>query len=96
MTSLYNVIVRPVVSERSFDLMSDNKYTFEVARDANKIEIAQAVEQLFNVHVVNVNTMTVKPKTKRVKYVAGFTRTWKKAIVEIAEGESIEIFGSQN
>ena len=96
MTSAYNVIIRPVVSERSFDLMANNKYTFEVARNANKIEIAKAVEQLFNVHVVNVNTMSVKPKTKRVKYVEGFTRTWKKAIVEIAEGETIEIFGSQN
>lgn len=94
MTSAYNVIIRPVVSERSYDLMSQNKYTFEVARTACKEQIADAVEKLFNVHVVKVNTLTVKPKTKRVRYVAGKTRTWRKAIVTVAEGDSIDIFGS--
>lgn len=94
MTSAYNVIIRPVVSERSYDLMSQNKYTFEVARTACKEQIADAVEKLFNVHVVKVNTLTVKPKNKRVRYVAGKTRTWRKAIVTVAEGDSIDIFGS--
>ena len=92
MNSMYNVIVRPVVTERSFDLMSMNKYTFEVAPSAPKEEIADAVEKLFNVHVLKVNTLWVKPKTKRVRYVAGKTRRWKKAIVTLAEGDSIELF----
>lgn len=95
MNSVYNVIIRPVVSERSFDLMGQRKYTFEVAQTAVKEEIAAAVEKLFNVHVIKVNTMSVKPKTKRVRYVAGKTRTWKKAVVTLAEGDSIEIFGNQ-
>ena len=95
MNSVYNVIIRPVVSERTFDLMGQNKYTFEVAKDAPKEEIRDAVEKIFNVHVVKVNTVNVKPKNKRVRFVQGKTRTWKKAIVTIAEGESIAIFGAQ-
>ena len=95
MNSAYNVIIRPIISERTFDKMAQNKYTFEVAKSAAKEEIAAAVEQLFDVHVTRVNTMNVKPKTKRVRYVAGTTRSWKKAIVTIAEGETIEIFGAQ-
>ncbi len=95
MNSVYNVIIRPIVSERTFDQMGDNKYTFEVAGDAAKQEIASAVEQIFNVKVVKVNTMWVKPKNKRVRYVAGKTRRWKKAIVTLAEGDTIEIFGQQ-
>ena len=95
MNSAYEVIIRPVVSERSFDLMSEGKYTFEVAAKAPKEEIADAVEKLFNVHVLKVNTMWVKPKNKRVRYVTGKTRTWKKAVVTIAEGEQIEVFANQ-
>ena len=95
MHSVYNVIVRPVISERSFDLMAQNKYTFEVARQAAKGEIADAVEKLFNVHVEKVNTLWVKPKNKRVRYQYGKTRTWKKAVVTIADGEQIEIFANQ-
>ena len=96
MNSAYNVIIRPVVSERSFDLMSQNKYTFEVAKQAPKEEIAAAVEKLFGVQVLKVNTINVKPKTKRVRYVAGQTRSWKKAIVTVAEGDSIELFAQQS
>lgn len=96
MNSAYNVIIRPVVSERSFDLMSQNKYTFEVAKQAPKEEIAAAIEKLFGVHVLKVNTINVKPKTKRVRYVAGQTRSWKKAIVTVAEGDSIELFAQQS
>ena len=96
MNSAYNVIIRPVVSERSFDLMSQNKYTFEVAKQAPKEEIAAAVEKLFGVHVLKVNTINVKPKTKRVRYVAGQTRSWKKAIVTVADGDSIELFAQQS
>ena len=92
----HSVIIRPIVSERSYSLMEQNKYTFEVAKDANKYQIKDAVEELFNVHVARVNTMSVKPKTKRVRYVAGKTRSWKKAVVTLREGETIEIFGAQN
>lgn len=96
MNSVYNVIVRPIVSERTFDLMEGGKYTFEVAKDAAKEEIASAVEKLFNVHVVKVNTMNVRGKKKRVRYqIPGMTRSWKKAVVTLAAGESIEIFGNQ-
>lgn len=96
MTCAYEVIIRPVVSERSFDLMSSGKYTFEVAASAPKEEIASAVEKLFNVHVTKVNTMWVQPKTKRVRYVAGKTRKWKKAVVTLAEGEQIEVFANSS
>ena len=91
----HEIIIRPIVSERSFDLMEENKYTFEVARDANKYQIKDAVEEIFGVKVTRVNTLMVKPKTKRVRYVAGKTRSWMKAVVTVAEGQSIEIFGNQ-
>ena len=90
-----DIIIRPIVSERSYAAMEENKYTFEVAKDANKYQIKDAVQELFGVHVVRVNTLNVKPKTKRVRYVAGKTRSWKKAVVTVAEGESIEVFGVQ-
>ena len=96
MNSVYNVIIRPIISERSYDLMGENKYTFEVARTAPKEEIAAAIEKIFGVKVVKVNTMWVKPKKKRVRYAIGNTRSWKKAIVTIAEGDQIEIFAEQN
>ncbi len=86
------VIIRPIISEHSYDLMQDNVYTFEVAKTSNKIEIAQAVEEIFGVTVVKVNTLNVKSKPKRVRYQVGKTRTWKKAMVTVAEGDSIEIF----
>ena len=91
----HNVIIRPVVSEASFDKMEMNKYTFEVDRNADKPMIRRAIEELFDVHVTRVNTMWVKPKLKRVRTKAGYTRTWKKAVVTLAEGDSIEIFGKQ-
>ena len=87
------VILRPIISERSYDLIGDNRYTFEVAKQANKVEIGQAVESIFGVKVLNVNTMSVKGKPKRVRYAKGYTRSWKKAIVTIAEGQTIEAFG---
>lgn len=90
-----NVIIRPVVTEAAFDKMENNKYTFEVARDADKPQIKRAIEEIFGVHVTRVNTLWVKPKLKRVRTKAGYTRTWKKAVVTVAEGESIEIFGKQ-
>ena len=89
-----SIIIRPIITEHSYDMIEMNKYTFEVARDANKIEIAKAVEEIFGVTVKKVNTMNVKPKKKRVRYIAGYTRHWKKAMVTIAPGETIEIFAS--
>lgn len=89
------VIIRPIISEHSYDMMQENVYTFEVAKSANKVEIAQAVEEIFDVTVVKVNTLNVKAKPKRVRYQVGKTRTWKRAMVTVAEGDSIEIFAAQ-
>jgi len=88
------VIIRPIITEHSYDMMEKNTYTFEVAKESNKVEIAQAIQAIFNVKVVKVNTLNVKPKPKRMRYAAGHTRTWKKAMVTLAEGESIELFNA--
>ena len=77
------IIIRPVVTEKSNDELQQGKYTFEVNKKATKVQIANAVEKLFEVKVVKVNTMTVKGKTKRVGYHVGKTSDWKKAIVTI-------------
>ena len=77
------IIVRPVITEKSNDEMQSGKYTFEVNKKATKVEIAKAVEKLFEVRVLKVNTMTVKGKEKRVGYHTGKTSDWKKAIVTI-------------
>ena len=77
------VIIRPVITEKSNDEMQAGKYTFEVNKKATKVDVAKAVEKLFEVKVLNVNTMIVKGKTKRVRYVEGKTPDWKKAIVTI-------------
>ena len=86
------VIIRPVVSEKSYVLATANKYTFRVHPDAHKTQIRQAIEQLFDVGVVDVKTMSVKSKPKRRGYTSGRTRAWKKAIVQVREGDSIPIF----
>lgn len=88
------VIIRPIITEHSYDMMENNVYTFEVAKDSNKVEIRQAIEAIFNVSVVKVNTLNVKPKPKRVRYQVGQTRTWKKAMVTLKEGDTIELFGA--
>ncbi|MGH2854388.1 MAG: 50S ribosomal protein L23 [Solirubrobacteraceae bacterium] len=88
------VIIRPVVSEKSYVLSAAGRYTFRVHPDAHKTLIRQAVESLFNVHVVDVRTQSVKSKPKRRANISGRTRTWKKAIVQVREGESIAIFRS--
>jgi large subunit ribosomal protein L23 len=88
------VIIRPVVSEKSYVLSAAGRYTFRVHPDAHKTMIRQAVEALFDVHVVAVRTQSVKSKPKRRATVRGRTRTWKKAIVQVREGESIAIFRS--
>ena len=86
------VIIRPVVSEKSYVLATADKYTFRVHPDAHKTQIRQAVEQLFDVHVVAVRTVTVRSKPKRRGITRGRTRAWKKAIVQVRAGETIPIF----
>src|SRR3954462_10820151 len=86
------VIIRPVVSEKSYVLASADKYTFRVHPDAHKTQIRQAVEQLFDVNVVEVRTMSVKSKPKRRGFTSGRTRAWKKAVVQVKPGQSIPIF----
>lgn len=86
------IIVKPVVTEKSVDLMQENKYCFKVAKDANKIEIKNAIEEIFKVTVVNVNTVNVHGKMKRMGRTQGMTASWKKAVVTLREGDSIEVF----
>jgi len=89
----YKIIKRPVVSEKSTILSErDNKYVFEVSLDANKIQIKKAVEDIFKVGVTKVRTMRMRGKLKRVRLQYGRTPEWKKAIVTLKKGDSIELF----
>lgn len=92
--TVHDIIIRPIITEASVDALADRKYTFEVAKDANKIEIKKAVEQLFkDVKVAKVNTMNVRGKKKRMGRNEGYTTAWKKAIVTVTpESKTIEIF----
>ncbi len=87
-----DVILRPIVTEKSTLVRESNQYIFEVARDSNKIEIKKAVEDLFKVHVEKVRVINMKPKPRRVRLAPGYTKSWKKAIVTLKEGESIPFF----
>ena len=87
-----SVIIRPIVSEKSYALLTANKYTFRVHPDAHKTQIRQAVEEVFGVRVRDVRTMSVKSKPKRRGVTSGRTRSWKKAIVQVRAGDSIPIF----
>ena len=86
-----DVIIAPVMTEKSMANRQANVYTFKVAKDATKNEIKNAVEEAFKVSVKNVNTLNTKSKRRRVGKYAGRTKTYKKAIVTLAEGSSIEI-----
>jgi large subunit ribosomal protein L23 len=86
------VLIRPVVSEKTYVLATAGKYTFRVHADAHKTQIKQAVEELFEVTVIGVATMSVKGKPKRRGYTSGTRRSWKKAIVQLQEGQTIPIF----
>jgi large subunit ribosomal protein L23 len=86
------VLLAPVVSEKSYGLIEQRKYVFRVHADAHRTQVRQAVEELFNVHVEAVNVLKVQPKPKRRGLVKGVKPGWKKAIVQLREGESIEIF----
>jgi large subunit ribosomal protein L23 len=86
------VIVEPVISEKSYALMADSKYTFRVNDRAHKTQIRAAVEEIFDVEVVGIQTSRVRSKPKRRGVHSGRTRAWKKAVVKLAPGDRIELF----
>jgi large subunit ribosomal protein L23 len=86
------VIIRPVISEKTFVLAEAGKYTFRVHDDAHKTQIRQAIEQLFDVNVVEVRTSSVKSKPKRRGHTSGRSRQWKKAVIQVRPGQTIPIF----
>lgn len=89
----FQIIERPLLTEKSMDLSHVGKYTFRVAKDANKIEIRDAVEKIFKVKVAKVNTLIVKGKKRRMgRFPEGRTSDWKKAIVTLKPGQSITLF----
>ena len=92
-----DIILKPIITEKSMDGIAAKRYTFKVAIDATKPEIAAAVEELFNVKVASVNTMIMKRKPKRMGYHYGYTAEWKKAIVTLkADSKEIEFFNGLN
>jgi large subunit ribosomal protein L23 len=86
------IIRQPIISEKSYALIAENKYTFRVHPKAHKTQIRAAVEESFKVSVVEVRTMRQKPKPKRRGWTSGTSRSWKKAVVELAPGNRIELF----
>ena len=88
------ILIRPVISEKSYALIAEGKYTFRVDDRAHKTQIAQAVEEVFDVKVTAVRTAKVRAKPKRRGLSKGRTRAWKKAVVQLAPGERIELFES--
>jgi len=89
---IHDVIVRPVISEKSYEMIDENKYTFIVDRNANKTHIKQAVEKIFDVKVLSVNTMNRRGKAKRRGLIVGKRPDTKRAIVTVAQGDRIELF----
>jgi large subunit ribosomal protein L23 len=87
-----DVVIAPVVSEKSYSQIPDRRYSFRVHPDAHKTQVRQAIEELFDVHVERVNILKVQPKPKRRGWTRGTKKGWKKAVVQLREGESIEIF----
>lgn len=87
-----SVIIRPVISEKSYELLAANKYTFRIHPRAHKTQVRQAVEEIFDVRVRDVRTVSVKSKPKRRGWTAGKTREWKKAIVQLHPDDQIELF----
>jgi len=90
-----SVIIRPVISEKSYELLAAGKYTFRVHPRAHKLQVRQAVEEIFDVRVRDVRTISVKPKPKRRGWTSGQTRAWKKAVVQLHPDDSIELFEGQ-
>ena len=92
----HDVLIRPVVSEKSYELLAANKYTFRVHERANKTQVRQAIEEIFGVRVEGVRTAWVKPKPKRRGLHSGTRRRWKKAVVTLHADDSIELFEGQS
>lgn len=93
MKAAQDIIIAPVITEKSMSGIADKKYTFKVAKDANKIEIADAVQKLFKVQVAKVNTVNVRGKQRRMGRYSGYTAAWKKAIVTLKpDSKPIEFF----
>lgn len=93
MTKAFDIIQGPIITEKTMGLKeTENKYTFKVLKTANKVEIKKAVEEIFKVKVVSVNTITVLPKHKRVGRYEGLTAAYKKAICKLADGDKIDAF----
>ena len=92
MRTAQDIILKPIITEDSMERLQNGKYTFKVAKDANKIESAKAVEELFDVKVARVNTISVKGKMKRMGRSVGFRPDWKKAIVTLEGEKTIEFF----
>jgi large subunit ribosomal protein L23 len=86
------VLLAPVLSEKSYNLIDERKYAFKIHPDAHRTQVRQAVEELFDVHVERVNILKVQPKPKRRGLIKGTRPGWKKAIVQVREGETIPIF----
>lgn len=94
MSKARDIIIRPIITEKSMKFMdADNKVTFEVAKGTNKTEVKLAIEEIFNVKVEKVNIVNVKPRTKRMGKYVGKTSAVRKAIVKIAAGQEINLFG---
>ena len=97
MKMIQDIIIKPIITEASMDGIAEKKYTFEVAKNATKPEIARAVEEMFKVEVLCVNTINMKKKPKRLGVHFGYTSEWKKAIVTLtADSKTIEFFDGLN
>ena len=93
MKSVYDIVIRPIITEQSMEAVEEKKYVFEVARSANKVEIRKAIETIFGVKVLSVNTLNVKGKEKRMGVHIGRRASWKKAMVKLtADSKTIEFF----
>jgi large subunit ribosomal protein L23 len=93
MTNSRDIIIRPLVTEKmEFLRENSNQYAFEVVRYANKIEIKRAIEDIYGVNVLNVRVMNRKAKKRRLGWIVGKTRSWRRAVVTLQEGESIDYF----
>ena len=93
MKTAQDIIIAPVITEKSMSVIADKKYTFKVAKDANKIEIANAIEEIFKVKVAKVNTISVRGKARRMGRYEGYTPSWKKAVVTLkADSKTIDFF----
>ena len=86
-----DIIVKPIITERSVAGIEENKYTFKVSKDANKIDVKRAIEEIFKVKVIDVKTMNVKGKMKRMGKNIGKRPDWKKAIITLKDGDKIEV-----